>query len=347
MTSPQKKPHKIKDEYVTSLINNLMQACGAPVDSEKGDIILKIIQNTLKSLHRNHNIDDLNLMMSTLKEMSYAFSIFHDWPGTKRVSIFGSARTPPEHPDFKAAKEIAQKLSNKGWMCITGAAHGIMQAGMEGAGPEESFGLSIDLPYENTVAEVIVGDPKLINFKYFFTRKLTFASHSHAIIACPGGFGTQDELFEILTLMQTGKSPIIPVILLEGEGGEYWSYWEKYIKFNLLDNKWISAEDVFFYHRAKGVEDAFEHIQHFYKRFHSYSHDENQIISIILNDPITEEQVHTLNTEFKDLVFSGEMRLGTAFDHETVLLDQPRLIFHHRLKNYARFRMLINSINNI
>jgi hypothetical protein len=231
-------------------------------------------------------------------------------------------------------------------MVITGAGDGIMKAGHEGPERAANFGLRIRLPFETVANDLIEGDPKLINFRYFFTRKLMFMAHSDAVAICPGGFGTQDELFEALTLIQTGKNTPIPVVMLEGEGGVYWDHWDTYIRKNLQDNGWICEDDLGLYHQATSPTDAATHALSFYETYHSsrYVHDD---LVIRLNHPITAEAVGILNAEFSDIVAKGEIECGTAHRLEEEHLDKPRLIFHHARRAYARLRALIDRINEL
>jgi uncharacterized protein (TIGR00730 family) len=262
-----------------------------------------------------------------------------------KITIFGSARTPPNHPDYLAARDFSMSMAEHGWMAITGAGNGIMKAGHEGPTRESSFGLSIRLPFETTANTVIEGDPKLINFRYFFTRKLMFMTHADAVAIFPGGFGTQDELFECLTLVQTGKSNILPIIMLEGTNGVYWKQWEHYIREHLLDNGWISPEDVNLYYVAPSIDAAVQHVLNFYSMYHSSRYVRDTLV-IRMKRRLSEEQVETLNQEFAGLVKEGRMEQVTAFDVEKDHRDLPRLAFVHTRHHYGRVRMLIDRINS-
>lgn len=214
-------PINISDEVIQDTLRELVRKVGGDPDKYEGDLIRQQLESSLKLLVDGHDIGQIKVITRSLKEMRYAYRVFNKYPGKSRVSIFGSARTPENHPDYIAAREFAQGLARQGWMCITGAAEGIMKAGLEGIEPELSFGLAIRLPFESSANAYIEGDPKHITFRYFFTRKLMFLSHSDALAAAPGGFGTMDEIYEALTLMQTGKATIIPIVLLQGEGRTY------------------------------------------------------------------------------------------------------------------------------
>ncbi len=284
-------------------------------------------------------------MTRSLKEMRYAYQVFNDHLSQKRlVSIFGSARTLEEHSDYQTAKAFSAAMANQGWICMTGAADGIMRAGLEGAPRESSFGLSIRLPLEDATRTLLAGDPKLINFRYFFTRKLMFLSHSDALMAFPGGVGTQDELFEALTLMQTGKSNIVPIVLLEGEQGTYWQEWENYLRNNLLAKGFINEEDLNLYHKASDVEDAVKHIQTFYHRYHSSRYVKDLLVMRLLT-PLDSDQIDTLNREFRSLIKEGDIYTTSPLPEENDHLDLPRIAFEHNRKKFGVLRQLIDRIN--
>jgi uncharacterized protein (TIGR00730 family) len=314
-------------------IKELIALQGGDPESFEGGLIIQMMQTSLRMIAEGNDKGQLKLMTRALKEMRYAYHIFNRYPGGKRISIFGSARTPEDHPDYIAAKNFSTAMAAMGWVCITGAANGIMKAGLEGAEREASFGLSIRLPFESTANSLIAGDPKLITFRYFFTRKLMFLSHSDAVAAFPGGFGTQDELFEVLTLMQTGKANIVPVVLLEGDGRCYWQFWNNYIENHLLVNGWISEDDRHFFYIAPSIEDAVRHIQRFYYRYHSSRYVQDTLV-IRLTKPLKEDQIDQLNQEFSSLLKSGSICLTSPFPEETDHLDLPRIAFDHNRRHF-------------
>lgn len=337
---------KSQDIDLLDKIHALIESLGYDCTTFEADLISQQIFTSLKLLHDKHELGQLKLITRALKEMRYAYRIFNQYTQEKRVSIFGSARTPESHPDYIIAKEFSKKMADLGWMCITGAAMGIMKAGLEGAKPEARFGLSIRLPFESSVAPYIEGDPKLIIFRYFFTRKLMFISHSHAIAVFPGGFGTLDELFEVLTLMQTGKATIVPVLLMESGQGNYWENFEHYIQEHLEANGWISPEDHYFYYMTTSVEKGVEHIQHFYRRYHSSRYVKDLLV-IRMTSPLTDSQVKQLNQEFASLVAEGSMWTSDeALPEEDEALNLPRLVFHHTRNHFGLVRKLINQIND-
>lgn len=335
----------VKSDESLKVIEGLITHFGGAPGTLKADLTTQMIQTCLKLMIEGHDLWEMKLINRALKEMRHAYHIFAQYPDARCVSIFGSARTPETHPDFKAAETFSHAMAMDGWMCITGAADGIMRAGIKGAQLESSFGLSIRLPFEDNSKSIIKGDPKLMIFNYFFTRKLMFLSQAHAVAAFPGGVGTMDELFEVLTLMQTGKSSIIPLVLLEGENGHYWKGWEHYMNTQLLDNGWISPSDYHFYYKASSPEDAKKHILHFYKRYHS-SRYVKELLVIRMKSPLTLQQVEELNAEFGSLLAAGKMELSSALpEEEEDHPELPRLIFAHNRKNYGLLRALIDKIN--
>ena len=230
-------------------------------------------------------------------------------------------------------------------MAITGAGDGIMKAGHEGPQREASFGLAIRLPFETTANAIIEGDAKLINFRYFFTRKLMFMTHSDAVVACPGGFGTQDELFEALTLVQTGKSNIIPIVMIAGEGNDYWVNWEQHVNDDLLGHKMISEEDLSLFHVASNPQDGVDHIMQFYRVFHSSRYVHGDYI-IRINSKITEESIDRLNKSFPDILREGKIiQSGVAHTVEQDHTELPRLIVPHKRRSFGRLRQLIDMVN--
>ncbi len=330
---------------ITQKIQELIALVGADVNSPEANLVNQMIYTSLRMVNEQFDLGQLKLLTRSLKEMRYAYRIFNQHRLGRCVSIFGSARTPESHPDYQAAKAFSSAIAAQGWICMTGAADGIMRAGLEGAQKNSSFGLSIRLPFENTSHTLLAGDPKLINFRYFFTRKLMFLSHSDAVVAFPGGVGTQDELFEVLTLMQTGRSNIVPLVLLEGQNGHYWEAWEHYVQNNLLSNGWISTEDQNLYYRAPGVQEAVDHIQQFYRRYHSNRYIKDTMVIRLLT-PLTPEQLALLNEEFKLLIKEGNIYATNALSVEHDHLDLPRIAFEHNHKHFGLLRALIDRINS-
>lgn len=335
----------LNDERIVNSIQKLIELTGADPKTLDGELVTQIIQTGLKLLKEGHDTGQLKVMTRAIKEMRYAYNIFNRYKEAPCVSIFGSARTPEDHPDYIAAKAFSVAIARHGWMCMTGAANGIMKAGLEGPKLESTFGLSIRLPFESGSNTVIENDPKLITFRYFFTRKLMFMSHSNAMAAFPGGFGTLDELFEMLTLMQTGKANIIPIVLLEGSSGVYWEQWRRYVNDNLLDNGWISPEDMRLFYLAPSIDDAVHHIIKFYTRYHSSRYVKDLLV-IRLHSPLLQKQIDLINLKYPSLIVEGSITSVAPFPEETDHLELPRIAFHHNRKNMGLLRMMIDEIND-
>jgi len=290
---------------------------------------------------------DVKILNRTLKELRYAFRVFQPYRQHPKVSMFGSARTLPDDPNYQLAYRFARKLVESGFMVITGGADGIMRAGHEGAGRENSFGVNIMLPFEQGANAVISDDPKLITFKYFFTRKLLFVKESHAAALFPGGFGTQDEGFEILTLVQTGKSEPKPIVCLQAPGCDYWHKWQEFLAGQMLGHGFINEEDLSLFKIVESEEAALEEIETFYRRYHSLRFVAGALV-MRLKDPLTDEQLAILNHEFLDLLADGSFEqrgcLPAEYD-EPSLQCLPRLIFHANRRSAGRLRQLIDRIN--
>jgi len=329
---------------VMQKIKDLVLLMGGDPDSLANDLIGQIIYASLRMANEGFDMGQLKLMTRSFKEMRHAYRVFNQHRTARCLSIFGSARVEKCHPDYQVAKAFSAVMAAKGWFCMTGAAEGIMRAGLEGAQKDSSFGLSIRLPFEHGNQSLLAGDPKLMNFRYFFTRKLMFLSHSDAIAAFPGGVGTQDELFEALTLMQTGRSTIVPLILLEGGEKQYWETWERYLRDNLLANGFLSEEDQHFYYRAPNTQAAVDHIQQFYSRYHSSRYVKDTLVIRLLT-PITPQEIALLNESFYPLLKQGEIYATPPLPEEEDHLDLPRIAFEHNHKFFGSLRALIDRIN--
>ena len=336
---------KVSDEQVQQAIQALVSSIGGDPNTFDGRLVTQLVETSLKLIPDGHDTGQLKLLNAAMKEMRYAYRVFNKYRPTQKISIFGSARTPEDHPDYIAAREFSAAIAERGWMAITGAGDGIMKAGHEGPKREGSFGLSIRLPFETTANTVIEGDPKLINFRYFFTRKLMFISHADAVAVFPGGFGTQDELFESLTLVQTGKSNIVPIVLLEGEGGVYWKHWDNYIHKNLHENGWISSPDPSLYYIADSVDDAVDHVLAFYRVYHSSRYVRDTLV-MRLTEELTDEHIERLNEEFSQLVCSGRIEKCGPLEGEDDHLDLPRIAFESTRRDLAVVRRMIDRINS-
>jgi uncharacterized protein (TIGR00730 family) len=288
---------------------------------------------------------DVKLLERALAELRYAFKTFAPYEHTSKVSIFGSARTPENHPEYIAATKFAERMQQCHWMVITGAGDGIMKAGHGGAGPEASFGVAIRLPFEQKTNDFIALDKKLVNFKYFFTRKLMFIRESKAIVLFPGGFGTQDEGFEALTLIQTGKAAMVPVVMIDAPGGTYWQHWRTYVKAELLHTNMISPEDMNLIKITDDVEVAVQEILQFYRNFHSYRYVHDRLV-IRMHYPLPPEVVARMNGEFTDIIDEGIIEQSGALPEEADdVPDKPRLTMQFNRRSHGRLRKLFDIIN--
>jgi uncharacterized protein (TIGR00730 family) len=290
---------------------------------------------------------ELKLLNTALKELRYAFKLFAKYSDVRKVSIFGSARTPEEHADYQTALQFGHRMAQENWMIITGAGDGIMRAGHGGAGRPASFGVSIRLPFEQKTNEIIAADKKLINFKYFFTRKLMFIKEASAVALFPGGFGTQDECFESLTLIQTGKAPLMPIVMLEAPDGTYWQHWRTYVAAELLRTGMISPDDMHLFSLMPDVETAVAEITHFYKRYHSMRYVFDTLV-LRLNAPVSNETLAELNDKFAGILVDGriEQRMTPLPEENGDWPDKPRLTLAFDKKSYGQLRLLVNHLND-
>ena len=311
------------------------------------ELVEQLVMTSLKMAWDRITVADLKLYNRSLNEFRYAARTFAPYRGVKKVCVFGSARTAPTEPEFLASAEFARKMVEHGYMIITGGGDGIMGAAQKGAGAEKSFGLNIRLPFEQRANEVIHGDPKLINFNYFFTRKLNFVKEAHAIALFPGGFGTMDEGFEVLTLMQTGKARIFPLVLVDKPGGTYWSTWVAFLQDHLLRQGLISPDDFNLFRVAPNVDAAVEEILKFYANYRSYRWVGNRMV-VRMNRRLTEAALEKMNEEFADMVESGRIQQGGALPEEAnepELAKYPRLVLQPHRRNFGRMRVLLDAVN--
>jgi uncharacterized protein (TIGR00730 family) len=267
----------------------------------------------------------------------------------RKVSIFGSARVAGSNPYYRLAVKLGRLLVGNGFMVITGAAEGIMRAGIEGAGPQNSFGVNILLPFEKGPADIIRDDPKVVRFKYFFTRKIFFVMEADAITLFPGGFGTHDEGFEVLTLLQTGKAPPMPVVLMELPGEQYWETWDQFIRQQLLARQLVSLEDLSFYQIVHSTEAAVDWIRSYYSTYHSMRQVQDQLV-IRLEKELLDSHVGKLNEAFEDLVESGEISKTPPLpeeEDEPDLLSKPRIALVYNKKSAGRLNEMVLMINRL
>src|SRR5437660_11446951 len=317
-------------------------------DSDPQAVLLKDLLGSVLRLKVNRlDMLDLKILNRSLKEMRYAFRVFQPYRARRKVSIFGSARMSGDHPLYALARSFARLLSERGFMVITGAGDGIMRAANEGAGRDNSFGVNILLPFEQEANPSIVDDPKLITFKYFFTRKLFFARESHASAVFPGGFGTHDECFEILTLLQTGKNNPHPVVMLDVPGGTYWLRWQRFIQEDMVATRLVSPEDLNLFRIVDSAEAAVAEIAGFYRNYHSCRFVKGQLV-LRLQHLLTAEQVDRLNEQIAHLYPGGKLEQRSALPEESdepEWLDLPRLVVTYDRRSAGCLRQLIDLVN--
>lgn len=312
-----------------------------------------LIQQALTTLVRMAEVEadrlDWKILNASLEDMERAFRVFYPYRHIRKITVFGSARISPETAEYRMAVEFCRCITKLGFMVMTGGGGGIMQAGNEGAGAAKSFGLNIQLPFEQGANPYIEGDSKLINFKYFFTRKLFFLRETDALVLFPGGFGTQDEAFECLTLIQTGKSEPMPLILIDEPGHHYWENWDRYIRENLLHSGLVSPHDLNIYTIVDNIEDACNVITDFYRVFHS-SRYVGEMLVIRLRSELTDAHVDQLNESFSDILIKGKIVKSAALPQESKeqeLKDLPRLVLHFNQRDFGRMCQLICAINQL
>jgi len=311
--------------------------------------VADIIENALKLLQDLKDSGDVRVIQTALRELRYAFKMFAPYARVRKVSMFGSARTLPDRPEYQQAIEFGRKVTAAGFMVITGAGPGIMQAGHEGAGPEMSFGANIRLPWEQSANPVIREDKKLVTFKYFFTRKLIFIRHSDALALFPGGFGTMDEGYEALTLMQTGKSQLMPLVLIDRPGGTYWKTWDRQVREHLLRDELISPDDLNLYRITDDSDQAVKIITRFYRNFHS-SRFVKDLFVIRLKHAPSDSAIEAMNEDFADINTGAPIKRIEATPEEqgdNEHVDLPRIAFSFNRREYGRLRQLIDVLNSL
>lgn len=310
--------------------------------------LLEDIVQTAVAMARTADRGEMKLVSRSLRELSRAFRIFGPYRQRRKVSIFGSARTSTDEAEYVAAREFAAEMSRRGWMVITGAGPGIMAAGHEGAGAANSFGVGIRLPAEQGANEFIARDPKLIDFKYFFTRKITFMKESDAFALLPGGFGTLDEAYELLTLMQTGKAAIRPVVLIEPEGSRYWHEWRVRVEQHLVARNLVSPEDLAFVRLVTTIPEAVDEIERFYVNYHSARYVGERLVIRLRQTPSADDLARLTET-FRDLVATGRLEAIPPTPEELSdkdAVDLPRIAFQPTFE-FARLRQLIDALNRL
>ena len=290
---------------------------------------------------------EIKLLARALHELRDAFRLLARYRDRRKVTIFGSARTQPGTPGYEHAVALGQAMAQAGFMVITGAGPGIMEAGHRGAGTDTSIGINIRLPFEQDANQIIAEDEKLINLNYFFTRKLLFIKESDGLVLFPGGFGTLDEGFEALTLLQTGKSKLMPIVMVDEPKGTYWEKWREYVEKSLLGGQMISREDLSLFRITHSIEEAVAEIAGFYRVFHSERYVRGQLALRLKTRP-DEALMQRIRREFADILAGGRFRLGHAHPdeaNEPELAALPRLFVPFNRHSAGRLRQLIDLIN--
>jgi uncharacterized protein (TIGR00730 family) len=340
------KAKAVIDPKLKLQIEELIQSKGGGHNESE---VADIIENALKLLTDVADKGDVRVIQTAVRELRYSFRLFAPYAGKRKVSIFGSARTKSDKIEYQQAADFAQKIVKAGFMVITGAGPGIMQAGHEGATPEHSFGVNIRLPWEQSANPVIAEDKKLITFKYFFTRKLIFIRHSDAIVLFPGGFGTLDEGYEAITLMQTGKSQLMPLVLVERPSGDYWRMWDKNVREQLLRSQLISPDDLSLYRITDSTDEAVKIITRFYRNFHSTRFVKDLFIIRLKNAP-SESALAAMNEDFADIVVEGKIQIIKPTPEEVEHnehLELKRIAFNFNRRDYGRLRQLVDVLNGL
>lgn len=341
---PRPARYRTGNESLDTRIADLVDAAGVHRDQ---DLVFEMVVSAVRMGREAVDRGDLKLVNSALKELRYSFLVFEPYAEVSKVAIFGSARTERDDPGYLLARDFGRAMAERDWMVITGAGPGIMEAGIEGAGADRAFGVNIVLPFESEAAPVIAGDPKLINYRYFFTRKLTFMKESRAFALLPGGFGTMDEAFELLTLMQTGRSPVAPVVLLEPKGSTYWNDWREFVERDLAKRRLINALDITLARIFDEVDEAVEEVCAFYSTYHSARYVGRRLV-LRLHRHLEDDELASLNAEFADIIVSGGIERTEPSPSEVDdgdHLDLHRVAFQFDKVSYARLRHLIDHLN--
>ena len=339
-----RRRYRTGDEALDAKIAELVAVSGF---EEDGDLLTEMVTSCFRLAKHRSDRGEMKLVNASLKEFVYAFKVFKGYRDYRKVSIFGSARSTPEDANYEYARRFAKAMAEQGWMVITGAGPGIMAAGHEGAGAEHSFGAAIRLPMEAEANTFIEGDPKLINFKYFFTRKVTFLKESHAFVLFPGGFGTLDEAFELLTLMQTGKSDVHPIVLLEVPGGSYWTDWLAFINEHLVARSLISREDLVMLRLTQDIGEAVDEICRFYSNYQSQRYVNGRLVLRLLRLPPAED-LEKMALAFADILRSPSITPVPASPQEVADSDSlacQRLDLDFTQGSFGRLRQLIDELN--
>jgi uncharacterized protein (TIGR00730 family) len=340
---------KTEQQRIPDLVADIEARLCTRDDNGNEDQFAGILRTVVQLAEDNATRGDLKIINRALQELRHAFKVFTPYRHMRKVSIFGSTRVQENTPYYDLARDTARSIAQAGFMIITGAGPGIMQAGHEGAGREKSFGVNIRLRSLQDANRFIRNDTKLMNFHFFFSRKLTFVKESDAVVIFPGGFGTHDELFEAITLVQTGKSQTVPIVLVDLPEGTYWSRWWDFLQDDVLSRGYISEREMNLFKIVTSADAAVEEITRFYRHFHSYRFVGKDLV-IRLNHPPTAALIEQLNTEFSDILAKRQIRQSAYLPEELddpSTLDLPRLLVRFKREDFARLRQMIDVINTL
>ena len=328
------------------LVRQLLDDAGA---SRNRDVLGDILRNAYALATDDADRLDLKITRDALREMRDAFRLFAPYNDVRKVTVFGSARTLRTDPLYDHARELARRLADAGWMVVTGAGPGIMAAATEGAGPEQSLGVTIRLAFEETTAGPLAGSDRVVAMKYFFTRKLMLMKESSGFVCLPGGFGTQDETFELLTLQQTGKATPAPIVLLDVPGLTYWHGWERFLTDELVDAGWVSPRDTNLFVLTDDIDEAVSAIRGFWRNYESLRWVGGRLVVRLHADP-TDAEIAELNERFAGLCVEGRIERTAPLPAEVAdddRLDLPRLVLTFDVRKAGEFRDLIAALNSL
>lgn len=342
-TKPSTKKIVLEEE----IVREIKSLWTGPETDVRTALLKEMVGSVVRLRDLDTDVIDVKILHRALKELRHSFRVFRQYREVKKVSIFGSARTPGDDPNYKLASQLGKLLSQRGFMVITGGGPGIMLAGNEGAGRENSFGVNIMLPFEQAPNAMIADDKKLVHLKYFFTRKLLLVKESHAVALFPGGFGTLDEAFEVLTLIQTGKTHPIPVVCIESPGGDYWKRLMEFFEQQLLSRGFINQSDLALFKVVYSAEEAVKEIQQFFRVYHSLRIVKDSMV-IRIHQQLSQAQMAQLNQEFSDILTDGQFQQVEALPEEwdePHISHLPRLMLHFNWKELGRLRQCIDWLN--
>jgi len=328
---------------------------GGPSDEAAGksrrqgidDLVARIKESADRLARDGSSRGDLKILSRALRELRYAFKVFAPFRRQRKVAIFGSARTLPGDPAYQQAVRFGRIMARNDWLVVTGAASGIMEAGHRGAGREHSMGLNILLPFEQEANPFIAGDQKLVHMKYFFTRKLVFVKECDAVVCLPGGFGTLDEALEVLTLLQTGKRDMVPVVLLNAPGDDYWQGLHGFLTEKLLAKNMICPEDLSLYKLTDDCDAAVTEVLSFFRVYHSMRYVRHQLVLRLHQRP-SDALLGRIQDEFADILDGGRFQICGPLPEERgepELAELPRLAFHFNRRSLGRLRQLVDCLN--